>query len=67
METFALLLPTSFQCSLLSPPDIPPNSYHLELPLADVSLLQNFQAGHSKFKDAMALFQKQNQTDMEEE
>jgi len=44
--------------------DVPANLNHLELPLSDVSLFQNLQAGHSKFKDAMTLFQKRNQADM---
>lgn len=66
-KQFALLPPASFLCSLSSPPDIPPNSNHLELCLADVSVFQNLQAGHGKFKNAMTLFRKRNQADMEEE
>jgi hypothetical protein len=66
-KQFTLLPPASFLCSLLPSPDIHPNSNHLEPPLSDVSLFQNLQAGHGKLKDAMKLFWKQNQADMEEE
>jgi len=55
---------TSFLCSFSSSLDVPTNSNQLELPLLDISLFQNLQAGHSKFKDAMTLFQKRNQADM---
>src|SRR5882762_6831570 len=54
----------SFLCSFSSSLDVPTNSNNLELPLLDVSLFQNLQAGHSKFKDAMTLFWKQNQAGM---
>jgi len=62
-----MLPPASFLCSLSSSLDILPNSNHLELSLADVLLFQNLQAGHNEFKDAMTLFRKRNQADMEVE
>ena len=66
-KQFAMLPPASFLCSLSSSLDILPNSNHLELSLADVLLFQNLQAGHNEFKDAMTLFRKRNQADMEVE
>ena len=65
-KQFALLLPISFLCSLSSLPVIPLNSNHLELPPIDISLFHNLQAGHGRFKNAMALFRKWKQADLDE-
>jgi hypothetical protein len=65
-KQFALLPPISFLCSLSSLPVIPLNSNHLELPPIDISLFHNLQAGHGRFKNAMALFRKRKQADLDE-